>query len=362
MTNKTIFYLAFFILITFQKVHGQTRFIKSDEFTIQGKTKHKGANFHRIDTTQHQDLPKNIKNLMTNGAGLYIAFKTNSQQISVKWCTSSSKTYPNLSAIAFEGLDLYIKQDGQWLYAGVGRPTGTKDDCQTATLVQDMGINEKECLLYLPLYDEILDLEIGIDNHATFEKFENAKSSPKIVIYGTSITQGASASRPGLSYPARIARGLDVEIFNWGVSGSAKMEKSVSRLIGETQMDLLILDCIANCSADHIEERTKDFIKEIRHKHPQLPILAISGVVFEAGNFNLKIAADIRQRNHNFENHIQALQLQDKNLYWLDSEGFLGSDHEGTIDGTHPNDIGFDRMIQKIQPYLENILKDRGLL
>lgn len=338
--------------------HAQIRFIEIDELHIGGQLAHKGNSFHRIDTQAFQDLPDNIKKLMTNSSGMFISFKTNSSQIQVEWCTSVAKTYANLPAIAFEGLDLYIKREGKWVYAGVGRPGS--NPCQTHTLVENMDSTEKEMLLYFPLYDELTAFKLGIDGVA---RIENSQPfSKKMGVYGSSIVQGASASRPGLSYTSKISRNLGIEAINWGVSGSAKMEKSVSRLIGESSIDLLIIDCIPNCSPEHIDERTTLFIQEIRQNHPNLPIIAIAGAQFESGNFNPKIADDMKLRNKIFEKHIQTLMRNDDNLYFLNGEGLLGEDHEGTIDGTHPNDLGFERMTQKIQPVLKNILLKYNLI
>lgn len=372
MTNNySKFYTIFVLLVcslTSPALLAQVRFVGVDQLKISGKIPHTGPILHRVDTSQHQDLPENIKKLMTHSSGMHILFRTDSRQISAKWCTTQAKTYANLPAIAFEGVDLYIKRDGKWQYAGIGRPGGgAKDsrDCQTATLVQDMDSGMKECLLYLPLYDETLDIQIGIDSTAQFASLtpqQAAFSDKKIIIYGTSIVQGASASRPGLSYPSKISRDLGIEIVNWGVSGSAKMEKSVSRLIGETQMDLLIIDCVPNCSPEHLRERTASFIQEIRKQHPRLPIIAIEGAPFESGNFNTVIAQNLQNRNLEFSKSLKQLMKSDPHLFLLDSQDLMGHDHEGTIDGTHPNDLGFARMVAKIKPFLENLIKQYGIL
>lgn len=326
---------------------------------IQGRTTHAGAAFHRIDTAQFADIPANVKQLYTHSAGLYVTFNTNSTQIRAKWCTSPAKTYNNLAAIAFEGMDLYIKRDGKWVYAGVGRPGA--QDCAESTLVAEMDTGQKECLLYLPLYDSTDKLEIGVDSTADFE-FSASPFNHRIPVYGTSIVHGASASRPGLAYPARLSRMSGLDFINLGISGSAKMEPQVADMIADMQMDALIIDCVPNCSPDNITERTAAFIQKIRSEHPDIPIIAIEGAFFESGNFNRKIAEDMHLRNKRFREEIAKLQKSDPHLFLIGAEGLMGDDHEGTIDGTHPNDLGFDRMIQKILPATKNILKGYNLL
>lgn len=326
---------------------------------LHGVYPHNGGEFHRVDTGLYNTMPQGVKQLYTHTPGIYVHFKTDSRSIAVKWVTSPAKSYNNLAAIAFEGLDLYIKRDGKWVYAGVGRPS-TKDTTES-TLVTEMAVGEKECLLYLPLYDTVNELSIGVDSAANFS-IHPSPFEVKVPIYGTSIVHGASASRPGLAYPARMSRLLGVDFFNFGISGSAKMEPSVAHMLANREMDALIVDCIPNCSPDQVRERTADFIRVIRAKHPNIPILTLEGAFFESGNFNEKIAADMNLRNERFREEISKLQTNDPHLYLLSAEGLMGDDHEGTIDGTHPNDLGFDRMLQKILPFTKNILQKYNLL
>jgi hypothetical protein len=335
------------------------RYVEVGRDVLHGYQRHEGGTFHRVDTGKYADMPSGVKSLYTHTPGMYVHFKTTSTTIRALWCTTRAKSYNNLTAIAFEGLDLYINRDGQWVHAGVGRPGA--NDCNAHTLVSNMDEGEKEGLLYLPLYDGVegLELEIDLDAELTFLP---SPFKPKVPIYGTSIVHGASASRAGLAYPARLSRMLGVDFINLGISGSAKMEASVAKMIADYEMDALILDCIPNCSPNDIQERTATFIQIIREKHPTLPILAIEGAMFESGNFNRAIADDMNLRNERFRAEIKALQAHDPHIYLLGAEGLLGDDHEGTIDGTHPNDLGFDRMIQKILPFTKNILTKYKLL
>lgn len=364
MSNKIIYSLL--ILFATVQVQAQTsaekpgrQYMDAKDLGVHGREAHQGAYYHRIDTTHFTKLPAFPKLLYTHSAGLYVSFRTNSQSVYAKWCTSPAKAYPNLAAIAFEGLDLYIRRDGQWVHAGIGRPGS--EDCNEATLVTGMDKGWKECLLYLPLYDDVSQLEIGIDSKASLESVASPFGH-NIPVYGTSIVHGASASRPGLAYPARLSRMTGLDFTNMGISGSAKMEPEVADMIAGLRMDALIIDCVPNCSPDNIRERTAPFIRIIREQHPDIPIIAIEGAFFEMGNFNQGVAADFRLRNERFREEIGKLQQSDPNLYLIGADGLMGNDHEGTIDGVHPNDLGFDRMIQKILPATKNILQRYNLL
>ncbi len=315
--------------------------------------------YHRVDTVAYPAMPQAVKRLLTNSAGLAIAFKTNSSTVSVKWCTSSSKPLVNMTAIAYEGLDLYIKKNGRWQFAGVGRPNG---DCTEYTLVRNMDGSEKECLLYLPLYDEIKSLEIGVEDGATIEALPDPFQR-RILLYGSSILQGASASRPGMAYPARLSRETGLNLLNMGLSGSAKMEKAVADMIAAVPVDAFVLDCVPNSSPQEIRERTAYLVNTIREHHPKAPILVIPSTVRENGAFDQEVGQRVQAQNKQIEEEVaKLLRSGVKNLYLLSYDQQLGADHEGTIDGSHPNDLGFDRMLKQLKPQILAILKKHRLL
>lgn len=344
-------------ILSINDIFSQTtisNYISASNFTLVGKIFSTKNIYHRIDTVDYPTLPPAVKRLLTNSAGLAISFKTNSTAISAKWSTSSRKPSANMTAIAFEGLDLYIKKDGKWQFAGVGKPNGNTTD---TNLVKNMNNGEKECLLYLPLYDETTNLEIGIDSGAMI------KASPdpfqkRILIYGSSILQGASASRPGMAYPARLSRETGLNFLNLGLSGSAKMEKAVVDMIAPITADAFILDCVPNSSPKEITERTAYMINTIQKHHPKTPIIVIQSIVRENGSFDQSIGQKVKEQNKNIKQEIEKLQQAGvKDLYLILDTNLLGDDHEGSVDGTHPNDLGFDRMLQQLKPQIMDILK-----
>jgi hexosaminidase len=329
------------------------KFIKADSLTLIGKALPIKKIYHRVDTATYNKMPQSVKSLFTNSAGIAIAFTTNSASISAKWSVKDGKGLSNMADASSMGLDLYIKKDGTWQYAGVGRPVGKYTE---QMIVTNMDTQDKECLLYLPTYDELTSLEIGVDKSA----FIKPLASPfkgKYVIYGSSITQGASASRPGMAYPARMARATGLNFINLGLSGNGKMEAPVIEMLGDIACDAYIMDCIANPSPEEILERAPYAIRYLRKKHPETPIIFIQSVVREKGLFDEKVRLKNKQQNEAIERVFNELRKEQIPLLYLIKENnFLGSDNEGTIDGVHPNDIGFDRMIRVIQPAILSIL------
>lgn len=333
-------------------------YTKASELTLVGKILPTKNIFHRLDTVAYPGLPSSVKKMLTNSAGLAVSFSTNSKIISAKWEVSDKKQLPNLTAFANKGLDLYIKRNGQWQFAGTGRPTGIANE---AVLVKDMDSSEKECLLYMPLYDEISALEIGTEQKAMVKPA--AKPFRKrILIYGSSIVQGASASRPGLAYPARLSRETGLNFLNLGLSGSAKMETAAADMVASIPADAYILDCVPNSSPEQITERTGYLVSAIRKKNPSAPVIIVQSIIREHGYFDQAVGKRVAEQNANMKEQFGLLQQAGvKNLYLISAENLLGNDHEGTADGTHPNDLGFDRMLQILKPEIMAILKKHGV-
>jgi lysophospholipase L1-like esterase len=335
-----------------------TFYTKATDLVIGGQITPTKNPYHRVDTANYPGLSKAIKLLLTNSAGKFVSFSTNSKNIMAKWCVSNKKQYPNLTPIANKGLDIYIKKNGKWQFAGAAGPNGL---CTEAALVKDMDDSEKECLVYLPIYDEASNVEIGIDKSATIKPMPDPFKK-RILIYGSSVTQGAAASRPGMAYLARLSRETGLNFLNLGLSGNGKMEPAAAVMVAGIDADAYILDCVGNPSPQQIIERTNNMVLTIRKAHPKAPIIMMEGTVREHGYFNQSIGKMVKQQNINFEQQYKILLQQGvTDLYLIKEADWLGTDHEGTIDGSHPNDLGFDRMLHIIKPQIVAILKKYGL-
>ncbi|WP_229707495.1 SGNH/GDSL hydrolase family protein [Sphingobacterium alkalisoli] len=345
--SLTALLLMFFVANVYAQQKKPLHFTQAHTLTITGKAWDSQPFYHRLDTARYAGLSSTLKRLATHSAGLAISFKTNSTTISARWQTSPQRSSDNMTGIAYEGLDLYILRDGRWQYAGVARPSA--HDTSETSIVENMVHGEKTCLLFLPTYDETLFLEIGIDADATIKANPNPFRK-NILIYGSSIVQGASASRPGLAYPAKLSRQTGYHFINMGFSGNAKMETTVAEMIAPLPMDAFILDCVPNPSPEEILERTANMVKTIRRYHPEAPIIAIQSVAREKGNFDQQIAQRVKLKDQYFRQEIKKLQRDDPHLYLIEADGLLGTDQEGTTDGIHPNDLGFERMLQEIRP------------
>ena len=204
------------------------KYTDAASLTIVNKAQPGGPAFQRIDVARYPELTPTVTRYYRYSTGLAVVFRTDSRNIRARWTTVNQLPGANSTLIAQRGLDLYIRRDGKWVFAGVGVPSksGTQHE---APVVEHMDTTMKECLLYLPLHDEIAALEIGTDEGALLE----AAPDPfrhRIVVIGSSITHGTSASRPGMAYAARLGRTLGFGFINLGASGQCKLDTFFARI------------------------------------------------------------------------------------------------------------------------------------
>ncbi|WP_199118204.1 SGNH/GDSL hydrolase family protein [Pedobacter sp. ASV28] len=354
---KTIFFITLLsigaVIAHAQKTE-QLNFINAKALTLIGKSEETQNVYDRIDSNKYKGLPTRVAQLLTNSAGLAISFKTNSTVISAKWCVSKSRALANMFPTAHKGVDLYIKRGDKWQFAGIGKVGGV---CNDELIISRMDNTEKECLLYLPLYDKVDEVQIGVDKKANIAPGEEPFAK-RVLIYGSSIVQGTGASRPGMAYPARLSRLTGINFINLGLSGSAKMEPEVIDMVAAIHADAYILDCVPNTNPALIKERTAYMINTIRSKHPKVPIIVMQSVIRESGYWDKTLGETVKNQNINIQQEVLALLDKGvKDLYFITSEKMLGNDHEGTVDGVHPNDLGYERMLAHIQPLITDILK-----
>ncbi|MET0310013.1 MAG: SGNH/GDSL hydrolase family protein [Sphingomonas sp.] len=317
------------------------------------------SGWQRIEPGAYPDLPPAVKERLTHSAGLAVSFRTDSPILTARWCTADAAQNANLTPIAQRGLDLYIRRGTQWIWAGVGRPDNDKA-CNEDKLVQDMDAGEKECLLYLPLYKELKKLEIGVAPGSALKPGANPFRK-RVAIYGSSIVQGAAASRPGMAYPARLSRRLGVDVINLGVSGVARMEPAAARMVADVEADAYMLDCVPNTNPGLIAQRAGNLIRTVRSRRPKAPIIVVMSIIRELGHFNQVWAKHVADQNATMLAEVNKLtDLRDITV--IPADDMLGHDGESSVDGTHPSDIGFDRMLQVIGPVVAGVLKRQGIL
>ena len=341
----------------------QIKWHDAAELTIIGKPIPTAKPFARVDTAVYKFGSVTIDRYANYSTGLAVLFETDSRSIKARWTTGGSNTGANMTAILTKGLDLYIMKDGMWTFAGTGNPSMGKApfNSHSATIVTGMAEGPKQCLLYLPLFDRVDNLEIGLEEGASIKPLSNPFLY-NIIVHGSSITHGASASRSGMTYAARLGRDNGWYTSNLGFSGSCKLQKEYARYLADIKdVDAFIFDTFSNPTAEEITTRFDEFVDIVRAAHPGVPMIFLQTERREIRNFNVKRDASEQAKQDSAEQVVKARMKTDKHVYFIDSEGFLGDDHLGTVDGTHPNDLGFARMLEVITPKIKKILKKYGI-
>ena len=292
--------------------------------------------------------------LSNHSAGICARFVTDSPSISARWILRSGNLAMNhMAATGVSGLDLYAKGDQGWKWVAVGRP---KDVTNEVVLLSGAPQGFHEYLLYLPLYNGVRKVEIGITPGKTLGKAPSRTKKP-IVFYGTSITQGGCASRPGMPHPAIIGRHLDVPVINLGFSGNGKMDPEMGDLLVELDPSVYVIDCCPNMNPQMISERTVPLVKRIREAKPEIPILLVENIPYQRGWFQAASMESYVSKNKALRRCYEQLQKEGvEGLWYLPCENLLGDDAEGTVDGTHPTDLGFSRMARAFEPVLRELL------
>jgi lysophospholipase L1-like esterase len=339
-----------------------TNLVWSDirEFGVEGRGWSDTKDFYdRLPAKAEGKVRPPVWDLSRDSAGLCVRFVTDATTLRARWALTESWLYlPNMTAISKSGLDLYVKTARGWRWLAVGAPEKQTND---VVIVKNLLPGKREYLLYLPLYNGTKFVTLGIPTNATIAKAGpwGAGERKPIVFYGTSILQGCSASRPGMVHSAMLQRKFNWPVLNLGFSGNGKMEPEMADLLAELDASVFVIDCLPNMVADEIKERTEPLVKKLRAAHPQTPIVLVedrtmADAYLIAGRmeyYHLKDRAELKAA---FD-RLQKSGVAD--LYYIPGDHLFGDDGEGTVDGSHPTDLGFTRQAEIFAKVLAPLLK-----
>lgn len=321
------------------------------------------AKFHRLPAHAEGKVRDNVWRLSQDSAGLRLRFVTDAEAIHVRWkvLRPDQKAMTHMPATGVSGLDLYVRDAGNWRWLAVGRPAEKGDD--ERVLVQGLNKESREYLLYLPLYNGLESVHIGLPAGAKLERAPDRYQSRRpIVFYGTSIVQGGCAARPGMAYPAILDRSLDWPTVNLGFSGNGRMEPEMAELLAELDPSVYVLDCLPNLDVEPAKERVEPFIRRLRQARPNTPIVLVENVHYPDAILNEARRLRTVGVNRHLREVIDRLRKAgDKNLHYVTSALLLGGDGEDTVDGSHPTDLGFVRMAAGMEPVLREALAGAGV-
>lgn len=324
-------------------VSNGVKWIDGKFLPIEGRMFNNVDNYYdRLPSTVTTNVNSGVRGMKSHTTGLQFRFSTDSKSLCFKWLTTSSELgMHHMPATGKSGLDVYRQdKNGKWRYVA----TCSIYDAKKGGMRQISWTPGDPCLVNLPLYNGIKSFKLGIDPDASVKALPPRKSgiNKPVVFYGTSITHGGCASRPGLSFVNIVGRDLDVPIVNLGFSGSGVMEFEMSEHLASIDASCYVLDCLWNMDLDqrkgrNVVENYEKFIRNLRAKRPAVPIVMAEQCDVYCNGPNAK------------DKFIRALYEKLvkegwKDLVYLPKTDMYSGDTEGTVDGCHPNDIGMASM------------------
>jgi hypothetical protein len=311
--------------------------------------------YDRLPAAAEKTVTSNVWNLSRDSAGMMVRFQTDASAISVRYKLLKERiALPNMSAMGASGVDLYARDaKGRWRWVAASKPAAITVEGE---LVTGLAPGSREYALYLPLYNGVDKLEIGVAPGATFTGLAPRTAKP-VVFYGTSITHGASASRPGMVHTAIIGRHLDVPVINLGFSGNGRMDAAVGDFLTEIDAAVYVIDCLPNMGPSQVLEKCGPLVKQLRAKRPTTPIVLVEDRRY-TNDWIRPEQAKFHTANHAALKAVfETLKKEGvTNLHYIAGDDLLGDDAEGAADGSHPNDLGFVRQAAVMEPVIRQSL------
>ena len=324
-----------------------------------------GSSFRRIPEEVAKATSEGVFRLHTNTAGGRVRFTTDSEYVAIK-CTMPGITHFShmpLSGVA--GFDMYLSENGDDIFAKTFVPPYDMTNGYVS-IFHFGNRKEREITINFPLYNDVDDLYIGLEPDAKLSGGRKYKYETPVVYYGSSITQGGCASRPGNSYEAFISQSLDCNHINLGFSGNAKGEDAIMDYIASLPMSAFVYDYDYNTpSVEHLRETHEKGFLKIREKNPKLPIIIVSAPNDNSRasdpNVELRSTYTLR-RNIIFSTYMNAVNRGDENVYFVDGTSLFDGEFANscTVDGCHPTDLGFYRMATSIGRVVRLVLANHS--
>ena len=335
------------------EVKAQLDFFNIDDapFAIYGVFR-EGDHYVRIPDAVGQTVSKRVNELKNHTTGGRIRFVTDSKQIAIHAICPPVAPRAHMPYTCVTGFDLYADVEENRQYFGTFKPAvdcnGVFEDVVTTNLEGKHVIT-----INMPLYNSVNQLYIGLEKGSVLEAAEPL-IQPPVVYYGSSITQGGCASRPGCSYEAMLHRHFMTDFINLGFSGNAKAEVEIMEYIACLKMSVFVYDYDHNApNLDHLRATHERGFKIIREKHPDIPIVIMTRPKYYLNNVLLERNRIIRQTYEN------AKAAGDQNVYFIDGRELLLPDalEYSLVDNIHPTDLGFFGMYSRLLPLMRTLIK-----
>lgn len=313
------------------------------------------ATWGRLPDAVQAIVRPEVWTLSRHSAGLYYEFSTDSPDIGIQWeLLQKEIAMDHMPATGVSGLDIYRWDGSSWRMAGIARPLQQRN--RTFLCRRRPAAEVERFRVYLPLYNGITKMLLGVRPGSVWEVHPPEKSP--LCVYGTSIVQGGCASRPGMAPTAILGRLLDCPVINLGFSGNGRAEPPVADILAEIKPSAFIIDCLPNLNPDYAEAHLSEFIPRLLRGSEDIPVVFVGFLNAPAREWTPEYAersACVERVQSEILARYKA-EFPDK-IYEIRGEALLGHDGEGTVDGVHPTDLGFQRMAMVLSAALRPILE-----
>lgn len=368
-TSKEYWLLFFFLLSGITSMQAQYKWKNPQEQAfpvVRGRAWQSDlqGTYARLPFKAQDKVRKSVWDLSQQSAGLSIAFYSNSPEIKIKYVTNGSRSMAHMPATGVSGVDLYATdKNGRSRWCAAKYAFGDTITYTYHGLTYEDGSDKGyEYELFLPLYNSVSFLKIGVKEDASLRFIPVSREKP-LVIYGTSIAQGACASRPGMAWGNIIHRKLEHPVVNLGFSGNGKLEKEIFDLLAEIDARLYIIDCMPNMvgAADTavIMERTVEGVKILRTRS-NAPILLVEHSGYMNEHTSKSVKASYRAANNQLHKAYEALiKSRVANVHYLTKEE-IGLSMDAMVEGVHPSDLGMQQYADSYIRKIKEVLKEKS--
>lgn len=319
--------------------------VEETPFRVYGVFKEKGK-YRRMPENIAKRVSAGVYQLHTNTAGGRVRFATDSPYVAIHAEMESMGKRPPFAFTGSAGFDLYVDDN----YVKTFVPPFDME-VGYDSIVQFETNELREITINFPLYSDVKELYIGLKENSSIKEAMPYKNTKPVVYYGSSITQGGCASRPGMSYESIISRKFNYDFINLGFSGKAKAEDEMIDYIKNLEMSLFVYDYDHNApTPEHLLKTHEKMFKAIRNEHPHIPVIIMSRPKFNLTEEEIMRLSIIETTYKN------AVASGDKNVYLLDGKSLTElCGNEGTVDGCHPTDFGFASMARTVSDVIKTI-------
>ena len=313
--------------------------------------------YYRMPKSKCKLFSVAVNSIAENCSGGQLRFYTDTTRIAIDAEFEAPHSMYHMTPVAQNGFDCYMGRCGNMKFAATLN-FDPKKRHYTAPLFVDVKRSKRYITINFPLYNSRLKkLKIGIEPDAMLKSVRHPKN--KVVVYGTSITQGGCATRPGMSYTNILSRQINAEFINLGFSGNGKGEPDVIETIASiNDMDLCIIDYEANIG-EGIFDNLPNVIKILRNAQPELPILILSTVAHGQENIRLENRRAATKRRNFQKKLVEKLHRSgDKKIDFYDGSTFFGDADPGefAVDGCHLTDYGFQKVADGLKDIVNGFL------